>query len=144
MKKMWKKNNIHLPVLSDLCLDGKLHANLRFCPVTLYLFTAIHLEWHWWKLQKCPWKSPWKVLEFFFWKPALTMIYFMLVKDIISARLAPWYDKLMNLQERVILDGTVYGSYWPSSSCLWRLSLVPDELIKVYQLELSVDLCNMA
>ena len=71
-----KKSNFHRPVLTDMWLDGKLHGNSRFCRVTMYFFTVLHLERHWkcpWKLRKCPWKSPWKVLDFFFWKPVLTM-----------------------------------------------------------------------
>ena len=64
----WKKiqnechqSNFHLPILSDLWLDGKLHENLRFCPVTQYYFTEMTL--------KMSLKSAW----FFFWKPVLTM-----------------------------------------------------------------------
>ena len=67
-KTMPTKGNFHLPILSDLWLDGKLHTNSRFCRVTLYFFIVTRLEWHWkcpWKLCKYPWKSPWKVLEFF-------------------------------------------------------------------------------
>ena len=41
MKKTFKKCNFHLPSLSDLWLDGKLHGNSRFCRIALYFFTAI-------------------------------------------------------------------------------------------------------
>ena len=74
MGKMSTKSNFPLPVLSGLWLDGKLHQNYRFCRLTLYFFTSIHLERPWKRPWKCPWKSPWKVLEFFFWKPVLTML----------------------------------------------------------------------
>ena len=69
-------SNLHLPMLSDLWLDGELHGNSRFYRVALFFLSVILLEGHWecsWNLQKYPWKSPWKVLVFFVWKPVLTM-----------------------------------------------------------------------
>ena len=74
-KTMPTKGNFHLPILSDLWLDGKLHTNSRFCRVTLNFFIVTLLEWHWkcsWKLHKYPWKSPWKCLNFFLeiWGPS--------------------------------------------------------------------------
>ena len=75
-EKKVNKKQFPSTFLSDLWLDGELHWNSRFYQVTLYFFTVIHLERHWkcpWNLKKCPWKSPWKVLEFFVWQPVLTM-----------------------------------------------------------------------
>ena len=77
--KKCQKSNFYLPELNDLWPDGKLHGKSRFRSSHLVFLNWIHLERHWkypGKLQKCPWKSPWKVFDFFFWKPVFTKIQF--------------------------------------------------------------------
>ena len=72
MKKKYKKcqkraiSIFWLYVICDLMVNYMEIS--RFCRVTLYFFTAIHLERHWkcpWKLRKCPCKVLEKCLNFF-------------------------------------------------------------------------------
>ena len=77
MKKK-SKSHFYLHELNDLWLDGKLYGKSRFWSSFLVILNWIHMEWHWkcmWRLQKCPWKSHWKCL-LFFWNPVFTMIQF--------------------------------------------------------------------